>query len=296
MMARQLDGKRQDPLAAGASRPDEGAAAAHGVEDQRPTRAEARRRILLRLRASGRALVRELAAELGVSPVTVHRHLAVLEREGVIARPRGAAQLLDSAFPAASAYAERAASNVAAKEMIARRAVAFLPHVGAAIFVDASTTCLCLAREIARSVSTELTIVTTSPALLDEFASSTVRVIALPGELDQLARVVGGAWTVEFLSALHVQAAFISGIGLTLEAGLTTQRRAIRDVLKEVVARSPLTYMLVDSSKFGRTALLHIAWPWQAAALITDAGLSTEAAAAYTRRGVNLVIAGAPAT
>ena len=89
-----------------------------------------------------------------------------------------------------------------------------------------------------------------------EFASRTVRVIALPGELDQLARVVGGPWTVEFLATIHVQAAFISGIGITLEAGLTSQRRAIGDVLKEVVARSPQTYILVDSTKFGRTALL----------------------------------------
>jgi DeoR family fructose operon transcriptional repressor len=235
--------------------------------------------------------VRDLAAELGVSAVTVHRHLAALERDGLIARPRGAAQLLDPAGAAATAYAERAASNIAAKEVIARRAVAFLPHAGGAIFIDASTTCLCLAREIARSVSTELTIVTTSPALLNDFASRTVRVVALPGELDQLARVIGGPWTVEFLSTLHVQAAFISGIGLTLEAGLTTQRRAIRDVLKEVVARSPLTYMLVDSSKFGRTALLHIAWPWQAGAVITDSGLAPEMVDAYLAHNVNLVVA-----
>lgn len=262
------------------------------VDESRATRAEARHRILNRLRASGRATVHELAIELGVSPVTVHRYLAGLEREGVIARPRGAAQLLNSGA-ATSAYEDRATRNIAAKEVIARRALAFMPHSGGAIFVDASSTCLFLAREIARSVSTELTIVTTSPALLHEFASRTIRVIALPGELDQLARVIGGAWTVEFLANLHVQAAFISGIGLTLEAGLTTQRRAIRDVLKEVVARCPLTYMLVDSSKLGRTALLHIAWPWQAAALITDAGIPCDVVAAYQTKGVNLVVAGA---
>ncbi len=115
--------------------------------------------------------------------------------------------------------------------------------------------------------------------------------IALPGELDQVARVIGGPWTVEFLASLNVQAAFISGIGLTLEAGLTSQRRAIGDVLKEVVARSPETYMLVDSSKFGRTALLHIAWPWQATAVITDEGLAPEVVESYAARGVALVVA-----
>lgn len=260
----------------------------------RVSRAEARARILRHLRSSGRATVDELATELGVSAVTVHRHLAGLEEEGVIARPRGAAQLLHTAAAASSAYADRAAAHTTAKEVIAQRAMAYLPSGAGAIFIDGSTTCLCLAREIARAVSSELTIVTTSPALLNEFASRTVRVIALPGELDQQARVIGGPWTVEFLSTIHLQAAFISGIGLTLEAGLTSQRRAIGDVLKEVVARSPQTYMLVDSSKFGRTALLHIAWPWQATAVITDAGLSTETVPAYADRGVNVVIAGTP--
>lgn len=267
----------------------------NGPQGSRAPRAETRERILRRLRALGRVSISDLAAELGVSPVTVHRHLATLEGEGLISRPRGGAQLLPAAAVASSDYANRLARQVQAKEAIARRAVSFLPGGHGAVFIDASTTCLYLAREIARQVSSELTIVTTSPAILHEFASRTVRVIALPGELDQLTRVVGGAWTVEFLSTLHIQAAFISGIGLTLEEGLTSQRRAIRDVLKEVVARSQQTYMLVDSSKFGRTALLHIAWPWQAAAVFSDAALPDEVAEAYRAREVNVVVAGASA-
>ena len=74
-------------------------------------RAEVRGRILRRLRSTGRATVRELAAELGVSTVTVHRHLAELEREGVIARPRGAAQLLPRPARPSSDYADAAAAR-----------------------------------------------------------------------------------------------------------------------------------------------------------------------------------------
>ncbi len=279
--AMELLGTTVDPA-------DDRVRAGHGA---RAGRDDVRGRITRRLRVTGRSTVRELADELGVSTVTVHRHLATMESEGLIARPRGAAQLLPASHSPSSDYVERAASQMAAKETIARRALAFLPPAGGAVFIDGSTTALCLAREIARAVTSELTIVTTSPALLSEFASRTVRVIALPGELDQLARVVGGPWTVEFLSTIHVQAAFISGIGITLEAGLTSQRRAIGDVLKEVVSRSPQTYILVDHTKFGRTALLHIAWPWQTTAVIADAGLSAEVAAAYRERGVNLIIA-----
>jgi len=250
-----------------------------------------RAHIMRRLRSSGCATVKELATELDVAAVTVHRHLAALEGEGLIARPRGGAQLLAPPDRRLSDYADRLAAQTAVKEAIARRALAFLPAQGGAVFLDASTTCLYLAREIARSVVSELTIVTTSPAIAHEFSSRSVRVIAVPGELDQQTRVIGGQWAVEFLASLHVEAAFISGLGLTLDAGLTSQRRAISDVLKEVVARSPRTYMLVDHSKFGRTGLLHIAWPWHATAVITDDGLAPEDAAAYAAHEVRVVVA-----
>ncbi len=259
---------------------------------EQPAAKRTRAHILRRLRSSGRATVKELAAELDVAAVTVHRHLAALEVEGLIARPRGGAQLLAPPDGMSAEYAERLSAQPEAKEAIARRALAFLPPQGGAVFLDASTTCLYLAREIARSVSSELTIVTTSPAILHEFASGTVRVIAVPGELDQQTRVIGGPWAVEFLASLHVEAAFISGIGLTLEAGLTSQRRAVGDVLKEVVEHSPRTYMLVDHTKFGRTGLLRIAWPWHAAAVISDGGLPPEQAAAYAAREAPILIAG----
>jgi DeoR/GlpR family transcriptional regulator of sugar metabolism len=50
--------------------------------------------------------------------------------------------------------------------------------------------------------------------------------------------------------------------------------------------------MLVDSSKFTTTALLHIAWPWEATAVITDAGLAPEIMTSYEARSVNVVLSG----
>ena len=49
--------------------------------------------------------------------------------------------------------------------------------------------------------------------------------------------------------------------------------------------------MLIDSSKFGRSALLNIVEPWAVAGVITDSQLSPAEAKAYRARGVNLIIA-----
>jgi DeoR family fructose operon transcriptional repressor len=278
------------------NRSEEDISVPSGVAGGKDTQVRTRDRILQRLRTSGRVVIQDLATELDVSVVTIHRHLATLEEEGLIIRSRGVAQLFLPPGGAGTDYGNRLNAHVEAKQVIARKALEYLPARGGAVFLDASTTCLYLAREIMRSISSELTIVTTSPAILSEFASHTVRVIALPGELDQVTRVVGGPWTVEFLATLHVQAAFISGIGLTLETGLTTQRRAISDVLKHVASLSPQTYMLVDSSKFTTTALLHIAWPWEATAIITDTGLAPEVITLYRDKNVNMVIADSTAS
>lgn len=250
---------------------------------------DGRERILRRLRAGGTASVRELAEDLGVSPVTIHRYLSRLEHDGLISRPRGGARLLSAAAVDLD-FEHRMTTATRRKQAIAQRALEFLPGSGS-IFIDASTTCAFVAREIERRMGGNLTIVTSSPEVLRRFSSAGIRVIALPGELDPVLRAILGPWTVEFLEGLNLDVAFISGAGITLESGLSTSHRGLADLLHQVVRRSREVYLLVDSTKFGRNALLDIVEPWAVAGLITDTGLDVETAAAYRGRGVNLIIA-----
>ncbi len=250
---------------------------------------DGRERILQLLRSSGSASVRELADDLGVSPVTIHRYLARLESDGLIARPRGGARLLSGAAIDLD-FEHRLAAQADRKAAIARRAIAFVPTNGS-VFVDASTTCLFAVREIEQRVGGNLTIVTPSPAVLRTFNRSSIRVIATPGELDPTLRAILGPWTIEFLQGLNIEVALISGAGITLEGGLTTSHRQLADLLKQVVRGSKHTYVLIDSSKFGRTALLNIVEPWVVDGVITDSGLGPEQVKEYRARGVNLIIA-----
>ncbi len=55
--------------------------------------------------------------------------------------------------------------------------------------------------------------------------------IVTPGELDQHMRLLAGRWTTDFLSGLNFELAFTSCAGVTLDAGLTTSRRALADVI-----------------------------------------------------------------
>jgi DeoR/GlpR family transcriptional regulator of sugar metabolism len=254
--------------------------------------------VLERIRRDGGASVAELARDYGVSQITIHRDLVRLGRDGLIERVHGGARLPGSgprALRVATDWTKRLESAVLEKQAIAERAARFVED-GSTIFVDSSTTCLVFARHLERHPPRSLTLVTNSPAIASELQAQPIHVVVTPGELDQTLRMIGGRWAVEFLAGLNMETAFVSAGGVTLENGLTTTRRALADTLKAASASSAKTIGLIDSSKFGLSALLAIARPDELDALIADDKVPAETVAAYEAGGVNLILADGPTT
>ena len=115
-----------------------------------------------------------------------------------------------------------------------------------------------------------------------------VHVVVTPGELDQHMRMIAGRWTVEFVSQLNFDVAFVSAAGITLEEGLTTSRRPLADVVNAARSAAQRTVALIDASKFGRASLLTIMRADDPDLIITDAGLPADVAQTYSATGVNL--------
>jgi len=252
-----------------------------------------RAKILERIQREGGASVRDLARDHGVSAITVHRDLERLARDGLVERVHGGARAHASRsarISVATDWAKRLEQALPEKQAIAARAVGFVED-GSTIFIDSSTTCLVLARHLERHPPRALTLVTNSPAIALELHAQSVHVVVTPGEVDQTLRMIGGRWAVEFLAELNIETAFVSAGGVTLEQGLTTTRRSLADTLQAVRASSKRTIALIDSSKFGLSALLSIARPEELDAVIVDDALSPETIAAYEAAGVNLIVA-----
>jgi DeoR/GlpR family transcriptional regulator of sugar metabolism len=252
--------------------------------------------MLRRIEADGGGSLADLARTYGVSTVTVHRDLEVLAGEGLVERIRGGVRALARPNGVGQRDFEQRVNHAGeAKRMMAASA-AQLVSERATIFLDASTTCFALARELERVAPPGITIVTNSPAIAFEIDAPSIHLILTPGEVDQNWRLIGGRWTVEFIAALNVETAFISGAGLTLENGLTTSQRNIADVLHAACAAAQETVALVDASKFGISSLLTIATIDAIDRLIVDDGVDRELLAAYRRAGVNVTVAGGAAT
>ena len=104
-------------------------------------------------------------------------------------------------------------------------------------------------------------------------------------------RMFAGRWTTEFLATLHFEVAFVSAAGLTLEAGLTTSRRPLADVVNTARAHAARTVALIDSTKFGRASLLTIARAQELDAIVTDDDLPSGVIADFRAAGVTLEVA-----
>jgi DeoR family fructose operon transcriptional repressor len=252
-----------------------------------------RAKILERIQRDGGASIRDLARDYGVSAITVHRDLERLARDGLVERVHGGARAHGSRsarISVATDWAKRLEQALPEKQAIAARAAELIED-GSTIFVDSSTTCLVLARHLERHPPRSLTLVTNSPAIALELQAQSVHVIVTPGEVDQTLRMIGGRWAAEFLAGLNIETAFFSAGGVTLEHGLTTTRRSLADTLHAACASSKRTVALIDSSKFGLSALLSIARLEELDAVIVDDALPPEAVSVYEAAGVNLIVA-----
>ena len=106
-------------------------------------------------------------------------------------------------------------------------------------------------------------------------------------------RMIAGRWTVEFIGELNFDTAFISAAGLTLDAGLTTSRRPLADVVNAARAAAGRTVGLIDSTKFGRASLVTIAPAQELDVIVSDDALEDGVAEQYRTEGVRLEIANA---
>jgi DeoR/GlpR family transcriptional regulator of sugar metabolism len=251
-----------------------------------------RAQILERIQRDGGVSVAQLARDHDVSQVTVHRDLEQLAREGLVERVHGGAKALRALGmpPIATAWEQRVQQAGAAKAAIAAHAARMVAS-SSTIFLDASSTALALARRLMEDPPNELTLVTNSPAIAHEVMAEPVHVVVCPGELDQHMRMLAGRWTVEFLHELNFDVAFVSAAGVTLDAGLTTSRRPLADVVSAARAEAGRTVGLIDASKFGRASLLTIAGAQELDLIVTDDALPDAVAEEYRAAGVRLEIA-----
>jgi len=235
---------------------------------------ERRQSLLDILRKQPGLRVPELAKVLNVSEGTVRNDLNALEEEGRLKRVHGGAVLKDQDQFQNNLFVRRYKQNVAAKLAIAREA-ALLVLNGESILLDASSTCYYFARALSERQG--LRVVTNGFEVARELAQNhSNNVILIGGVVNNDSSSVTGLLSERIIEDLHIQKAFLSCSGFSLERGMTEVHLAEAQLKRKVIESTQQLFALVDSSKFGKEDLTPFARPEKIVRLFTDSELSTE--------------------
>jgi len=82
--------------------------------------------------------------------------------------------------------------------------------------------------------------------------------MATGGKLDTRWQMFTGAWVIDFLERVNIDKAFISSGGISNEQKITTTSRDLANILEEVIKKANEVNLLVDASKFMKTAMISI--------------------------------------
>ncbi len=184
----------------------------------------------------------------------------------------------------------RLAMNVPEKKAIAASAAEMIGR-GKTLFIDGSTTCIYLAKELAFQPK-GLTVVSNSTLICLELGhSGQHKIIGVGGEYDSSSASYVGCTCEEALERFYVDYAIFSTKGLfptegTFESSMGTLR------VKQVVAqRCAQVVLLVDHTKFDQRSLCKVLDISQIDVVVTDNQAPPEAIDLLGRNGIEVLIA-----
>ena len=210
-----------------------------------------RDRILAHLRKKETASVEELSVELGVSKMTVHRDLDLLEQRKVLRKIRGGVTLQPSILFEAD-YAFRSLHSLDEKQALADRAFE-LVEPGMAVLIDDSSTCFAMIPSLAEKAP--LTVITNAVHVMEALRTiEGVTVIILGGRYDPVSNSVLGLVCEQSMSRLRADIGFYSTSTIVGTDCFVHDPDIVR--AKHAMMRGcRKNYLLVDSTKFGKSAL-----------------------------------------
>lgn len=219
------------------------------------------------LKESGTATVTQLVERLGISESTVRRDLISLDKVGKLIKVHGGATAATADFITQEIdVPTKSLLCVEEKDRIARYAAQQI-DTDDFIFLDAGTT---TERMIEYITEKKATFVTNGIVHAKKLIQKGIKAYIIGGKLKLSTEAVVGTVAVSSLKQYNFTKSFIGTNGVHPERGFTTPDAEEALLKEEAVARSYMTYVLADHSKFGKISAVTFAGV-EKACIITDA-------------------------
>ena len=215
--------------------------------------------------------VTSLSDLFGVSPMTIRRDFAVLEKEGRLKRIRGWAEPLRTG-EYEPFFRMRTRENVSEKQAIAKVAASMVKD-GDVLIADAGTTVLEFVHLVAQEK--QVTILTNwIPHVLELAKHGRVKTVVLGGRLHLPELSIIGSMTDEMLAEFYADKAFLSVGGISVDKGITDYNLDEVEVKRSIVCHAREVIVLADHTKLGHVAHIRVGPLGMAQTLVTDAGIT----------------------
>jgi DeoR family glycerol-3-phosphate regulon repressor len=253
-------------------------------------------RILDQLNASGAVSVATIAAELGVSDMTIRRDLLELERDGRLVRVHGGAvapeappvAIMDSDEPSFDARLRR---GLEAKDAIAALAASLVAG-HRTVAVDVGTTTYLMAKHL-RDVP-HIKVFTNSLRVSAALDGTAPEVYVAGGRVRADEMSVWGPTAIAQFEKLWFDVAVIGASGVTAD-GFFDYSFEDADMKRVYLRRAGIRILLCDAAKFQRMSLVQVGALTDINILVTDAEPPPRIAAALAAARVDVRVAPVPA-
>lgn len=214
----------------------------------------------------------ELCREFDVSMNTVRLDVASLVKKGSIKKVYGGvcSNRQNSLVP----FEERKMKNSDNKKALCCYA-ASLVEDGDIIYVDSGTTTMYLPDFLDNRKS--VTMLTNNlNAIMRAVSKENIQVICLPGILERKTNSFVSAETGHILERYNIRKAFFAATGVTENGDVTNSSSLEYEIKREAMQNSEHKYLLLDASKYGRSALLTYAHLSDMEQVIADEYMSSD--------------------
>lgn len=245
-------------------------------------------KIMELLKEDGSAKVNALAKIFKVTEVTIRQDLEKLEREDLVIREHGGVHIKNVEDQVRN-FSLTNQENLKEKALIGQKC-AELVKPGDVIILDSGSTTTEIAKEL-KNIN-GLTVITNALNIaLMLGAQSNIQVVMTGGEFKPPTLSLTGQKAADFFEGLHVQKLFLATAGISLKAGLTYPSISDLVVKKAMIDASETTYVVADSSKFGKSAFASLGALSLVDYIITDENISEKSSRMFKENEVEIIVA-----
>lgn len=242
--------------------------------------------ILKYLEENEYAKTEDLAKLLNTSNITIRRDFQILEKQGLINRHYGGAEIVKNTPKANDVYNKLNNKNEQTKLLIAKKAAEFIED-NDSIFINSSSTAIKMLEYIKDK---RIVVITNNGKVLGMNLSPKIEVILTGGEVYGRKQSMVGDIATQIISKITASKCFIGVSGIASHCGISTsvfQETTIN--MKMLENCSGPTFVLADSSKLGIHHNFYSGNIDDVNYLITDANADEEEIEKLTARGVKVI-------